>query len=160
MTRRSRHLLFIVTVIVLGTGILGATAWLVWYDARHGRDAAGLKTGDEPPNLGVPQRNVNADIQRVQRTLRADGFLGLCFTRFQRRAGRFPASLDELFQRPADLPPARWDGPYLSSKEVLLDPWERPYRYRCPGTHNDRTYDLWSVGPDGTDGTADDIGNW
>jgi general secretion pathway protein G len=30
----------------------------------------------------------------------------------------------------------------------------------CPGTHNPDSYDVWSLGPDGINGTQDDIGNW
>ena len=56
-----------------------------------------------------------------------------------------------------------------------LDSWGRPFRYAYPGRHNStlntsagasgttptvRLYDVWSLGPDGIDGTADDIGNW
>ena len=29
-----------------------------------------------------------------------------------------------------------------------------------PGKHNANSYDLLSVGPDGKEGTDDDIGNW
>lgn len=56
----------------------------------------------------------------------------------------------------------RWRGPYLveGTKLPLLDPWNEPYQYRCPGVHNKDSYDLWSKGPDKTDGTEDDIGNW
>lgn len=45
-------------------------------------------------------------------------------------------------------------------KMVLHDPWGREYGYRSPADWSDEDYDLWSVGPDGLDGTADDIGNW
>ena len=31
---------------------------------------------------------------------------------------------------------------------------------KSPGAHDVRTYDLWSNGPDGHDGTEDDIGSW
>jgi len=53
-----------------------------------------------------------------------------------------------------------WHGPYLSDGKLPLDPWNHPYQYRFPGTHNKNGYDIWSLGPDGQDGTADDIGNW
>lgn len=52
----------------------------------------------------------------------------------------------------------RWKGPYVD--KLPLDPWKNPYQYRFPGTHNVRGYDVWSMGPDGLDGTEDDIGNW
>ncbi|HEY4990368.1 MAG TPA: type II secretion system major pseudopilin GspG [Opitutaceae bacterium] len=56
----------------------------------------------------------------------------------------------------------RWRGPYLeaTTKLPILDPWNEPYQYRYPGVHNKDGYDLWSKGPDHTDGTDDDIGNW
>jgi general secretion pathway protein G len=56
----------------------------------------------------------------------------------------------------------RWRGPYLieGTKVPVLDPWGEPYQYRFPGVHNKDGYDLWSKGPDKTDGTDDDIGNW
>jgi len=53
-----------------------------------------------------------------------------------------------------------WHGPYLLDGKMPLDPWNHPYQYRYPGTHNKNGYDIWSMGPDGQDGTADDIGNW
>jgi general secretion pathway protein G len=40
------------------------------------------------------------------------------------------------------------------------DPWHNPYIYYFPGKHNPSGYDLLSAGPDGKEGTADDIGNW
>lgn len=49
-------------------------------------------------------------------------------------------------------------GPYLERKP--LDPWGRKYQYRCPGTHRPSSYDLFSSGRDGKDGTSDDIRNW
>jgi general secretion pathway protein G len=61
-------------------------------------------------------------------------------------------------------PPAknaeRWRGPYLTDSKIPTDPWGEPYQYRYPGVKNKGGYDLWSKGPDKTDGTEDDIGNW
>lgn len=48
--------------------------------------------------------------------------------------------------------------PYLEKK--ALDPWGRKYLYRCPGTHRPASYDLFSAGRDGKEGTDDDIVNW
>ncbi len=54
----------------------------------------------------------------------------------------------------------RWRGPYLQDNKLPIDPWGEPYQYRAPGVKNKNGYDLWSKGPDKTDGTDDDIGNW
>ena len=43
--------------------------------------------------------------------------------------------------------------------EVPLDPWNHPYHYECPGTHNPDGYDLYSTGKEGT--SSDQyLGNW
>lgn len=41
------------------------------------------------------------------------------------------------------------------------DKWDRPWGYRQVSENGDEdTYDLWSVGPDGEEGTEDDITSW
>lgn len=42
----------------------------------------------------------------------------------------------------------------------MIDPWNKAYIYLQPGTHNPKTYDIYSSGPDGLPNTTDDIGNW
>jgi general secretion pathway protein G len=51
-----------------------------------------------------------------------------------------------------------WKEPFLDRKPI--DPWGRKYQYRYPGTRNTAGFDLWSMGPDGKDGTDDDVSNW
>jgi general secretion pathway protein G len=65
-----------------------------------------------------------------------------------------------------------WDGPYMEFKEEelkdgkLIDPWGTPYVYVSVNggspEHRERSYDLYSFGPNGQDdgGTGDDIYNW
>jgi general secretion pathway protein G len=72
----------------------------------------------------------------------------------------FPPDLQALRSPPANLAnPAKWGGPYLAT-EIPLDPWSHPYQYVFPGRYRPESYDNWSLGPDGADGTEDDIGNW
>ena len=62
--------------------------------------------------------------------------------------GRYPASnegLTALIQRPASA--SAWNGPYLRTGAVPLDPWGHPYLYKFPGDH--AAYDIASRGPDG-----------
>jgi general secretion pathway protein G len=73
----------------------------------------------------------------------------------------YPPSLDALITPPADLAdPTKWNGPYLDAQAVPLDPWGREYQYLYPGQYNTDKPDIWSLGPDGVDGTEDDITNW
>jgi general secretion pathway protein G len=84
--------------------------------------------------------------------------------RYKLDLGRYPTTeqgLTALVTPPSDLPPrATWHGPYLASDAIPPDPWGLDYRYACPGEHRTDGFDLWSAGPDGADGTEDDIGNW
>lgn len=44
--------------------------------------------------------------------------------------------------------------------KLPLDPWNREFNYAIPGTHNPKSFDVWSNGPDGTGGPENEIGNW
>jgi general secretion pathway protein G len=44
---------------------------------------------------------------------------------------------------------------YMPKKQK--DPWNRDYILRCPGTVNTDGIDVISLGPDGQEGTADDV---
>jgi len=78
---------------------------------------------------------------------------------------KFPTTeqgLSALCDEPDDLgEESPWDGPYLESDEAPSDPWNNSYQYEWPSTHGHSDYpDIWSFGPDGEDGTEDDIVNW
>jgi len=67
--------------------------------------------------------------------------------------------LDAMVTEPNGEPkPKVWT--QLAKPEALMDPWGHKYQYRNPGKHNTGSYDIYSLGPDGQEGTADDIGNW
>ncbi len=73
--------------------------------------------------------------------------------------GHFPTTaegLDALIRNPGSS--TSWEGPYLKKQVIPKDNWGHQYIYRSPGTHGD--FDLCSVGPDGVEGTDDDICNW
>jgi len=77
---------------------------------------------------------------------------------------RFPTTeqgLEALGAVPADLPAnVTWHGPYVSS-DIGADPWGNPYQYEYPPAQGGGdTPDIWSYGPDGEDGTDDDVCSW
>lgn len=73
---------------------------------------------------------------------------------------KYPATLKDLTEEPSDKTAAnKWAGPYLEGS-MKQDPWGNEYQYVSPGKKNTGSYDLWSNGPDGQNGTDDDIGNW
>ena len=78
---------------------------------------------------------------------------------FEVDTGSYPKGsegLMDLVQAPSDV--QGWKGPYM--KEVPMDPWGKPYVYVSPGRNNPSSYDIYSLGTDGREGTEDDITNW
>ena len=69
-------------------------------------------------------------------------------------------SLTEAPDEDVDEGQQKWRGPYLENVRDLKDAWENDLIYECPGQYNEDGYDLSSAGPDGEEGTDDDITNW
>lgn len=85
--------------------------------------------------------------------------IGMALDAFELDNGRYPATaegMQSLRTNPSNM--KKWNGPYLK-KDIPEDPWGNPFVYACPGTHNN-DYDLYSFGPNGTEGGGDDLGNW
>ena len=78
---------------------------------------------------------------------------------YEQDNGDFPTT-EEGLQALITAPPSakNWHQ-YMDKTTLPQDPWGNPYQYRCPGQDN-RKYDIWSSGPDGQDGTDDDICSW
>jgi general secretion pathway protein G len=87
------------------------------------------------------------------------GFYKTAIQRYRQDTKQYPSSLQDLITKPGDAKIAkRWGGAYMD--KIARDPWDNEYRIAQPGKHNPESFDVWSVGPDGQDGSADDIGNW
>ena len=56
--------------------------------------------------------------------------------------------------------PGVWLGKPKTPPKLPVDPWGNPYIYYFPSKHNQNSYDLLSAGPDGKEGTDDDVVNW
>lgn len=87
--------------------------------------------------------------------------IGLALQSYESRALRKPTTeqgLAALVEKPTIEPIPENYRSFM--KELPKDPWGVPYKYRIPPQKSKDDYDIWSVGPDGADGTEDDIGNW
>ncbi|HEY1942361.1 MAG TPA: type II secretion system major pseudopilin GspG [Roseiarcus sp.] len=64
--------------------------------------------------------------------------------------GRYPGAnegLVALVERPSSAP--AWNGPYLKTGSVPVDPWGHPYVYKVPGDHGPYEIDSYgSAGPE------------
>ena len=79
--------------------------------------------------------------------------------RYTLDVGHSPTTAQGLMALIIPPEPDHWAGPYIREVNRLHDPWGNEYQYRNPGRNN-RDFDIWSLGPDGIDGTEDDVGNW
>ncbi|MEZ5998416.1 MAG: type II secretion system major pseudopilin GspG [Hyphomonas sp.] len=75
---------------------------------------------------------------------------------------RYPAAdagLNALKAVPTGADAASYrEGGYV--KRLRKDPWGHDYQYAVPGVRSQTAFDVYSSGPDGQPGNADDIGNW
>lgn len=79
--------------------------------------------------------------------------IGLALESFEIENGRFPTEQEGL--QLVVNPPSGQKGT-LKMSDIEKDPWGNPYRYSNPGP-NGEDYAVYSVGPDGQDGSDDDI---
>lgn len=94
------------------------------------------------------EARVAADIMAITTTLEM----------YKLNAGIYPTAeqgLQALIDKPGRDPvPKMW---VRMLDKIPLDPWGNPYRYRPPGGKQPGKPEVFSAGPDGKDGTADDL---
>lgn len=80
------------------------------------------------------------------------------FMTYKILAGTYPTTqqgFEALVNRPSSPPvPRRWE---KQLDAVPVDPWGNEYRYRNPGTKDPSKPEIISSGPDGEEGTSDDL---
>jgi general secretion pathway protein G len=109
----------------------------------------------------LQRQGESAKIKLGEAAVKSGGTISKAIIAYQFDCGRYPQSLNELFDEPTDEKLKKlWKGPYLQDREGLQDPWANEYQYKYPGTHNQKSFDLWSMGPDGQSDNEDDIKNW
>lgn len=100
---------------------------------------------------GAKETRVDGDISAIS----------LALMTYEQRALRMPTTeqgLKALVEKPTIDPiPERWTA---VMEDAPKDPWGQEYKYRYPAQKSKKSFDLWTVGKDGQDGTEDDIGNW
>lgn len=97
------------------------------------------------------ESRIDSDIQTISNQLQ----------QYEAKSMRLPNTeqgLKALVEKPTTEPvPDRW---IQCFEAVPKDPWGQEYKYRYPAQKSKKSFDLWSIGKDGADGTEDDLGNW
>ena len=115
---------------------------------------------------GITSGSLTMGKKRIERNdlmaRKAMNSLSVALGRYKFHVGDYPTTEEGLavlaYRKPEELRRIRrahkgWDGPYVD--HIVNDPWGRPYVYetRPEGGHPI----LYSKGPDGRDGTLDDV---
>jgi general secretion pathway protein G len=112
--------------------------------------------------LGSLAVGMFSNTQKLALQRQAKGQIGLFKTpidTYNMDLNGYPPDLEALRTPPSGLANEhKWNGPYI--EELPDDPWGRPYQFVYPGKMRPDSYDLFSLGEDGQEGTDDDIGNW
>ncbi len=114
-----------------------------------------------PRIIGTQEK---ADLKATQ--IQIGSFKG-ALERYTLEMRGFPKSeqgLKALVSKPSDdqgNAGQKWDGPYVNDNVLPSDPWGNEYQYEYPPVNGKgKSPDIWSYGPDGEDGTDDDIVSW
>ena len=101
-----------------------------------------------------------AKIDLARTAVGPNGPLAGAIDLYRVNVGTWPEELKYLYEKPADEEIAKKWIQGIKDPGGLKDPWGRDYQYKAPGEKNKDNVDLWSLGPDGVDGSEDDVVNW
>jgi general secretion pathway protein G len=104
--------------------------------------------------LGM-QQDATSDAARSQISM-----LKMACKTYKMKVLTFPNKLQDLVEKPANVPPAKWARPFLDldtlpANKQIVDPWGNPYIY-SKDEKNNRVF-ITSAGPDGAQNTEDDV---
>jgi len=98
------------------------------------------------------------DGAKLQRVTSDFNTISSAIATYKLNAGTAPTTqqgLQALITKPSSTPvPKRWT---QLAKEIPLDPWQKPYQYRNPGKKDASDFEIYTSGPDGQEGTEDDL---
>ena len=98
------------------------------------------------------------DGAKIQRVTSDFNTISSAISTYKLNAGTAPTTqqgLQALVAKPTSTPvPKRWT---QLAKEIPLDPWQKPYQYRNPGKKDASDFEIYTLGPDGQEGTEDDM---
>ena len=130
-------------------GLMGAGVLIVAAPPANAGIIAALLTG------ALHKASASAKTTQARSDLMS---LSMCLDMYELDAGVYPSTeqgLKVLIEKPAVEPiPGKWA---RIMDKMPVDPWGHAYQYRYPGTKDPAKYELFSLGKDGAQGTADDI---
>ena len=109
--------------------------------------------------LSYLRKTASPDAPEVESTKSQLALIERALGAYALDTGDYPATeqgLGALIRQPDGMRNSTsWQGPYVNSTAIPCDAWENPIRYEY--TEGGQSPRIWSAGPDGTNGTEDDI---
>lgn len=97
--------------------------------------------------IAIPSINGKADRAKISAGRANISTLDTAISEYQMMNGEYPSSLDDLLDDTKG-------GPFLRKTNVPKDPWDNPFVYTVPGTHNTHDFDISASGHE------DVVNNW
>lgn len=98
----------------------------------------GILAGIAIPRMGG--KTEKAKISQAKSNITA---LSMAVQEFEMMNGDYPSSLEQLLDESKG-------GPYMEKKAIPTDPWDKPFMFAAPGSHNTHTFDISCTSPKGT----------
>lgn len=98
----------------------------------------GILAGIAIPRMGG--KTEKAQLTQAQSNINA---LSMAVQEYEMMNGTYPSSLEGLLDESKG-------GPFMEKKKIPTDPWEAPFVYSAPGSHNTHTFDISCTSPKGT----------
>ena len=98
--------------------------------------------------VAIPRMGGKAEKAKIAQAQSNITSLSMAIQEFEMVNGNYPSSLDQLLDESKG-------GPFMEKKSIPKDPWQKPYSYSTPGSHNNHSFDLFCTSPKGTV-----INNW
>ncbi|VGO12968.1 Type II secretion system protein G [Pontiella desulfatans] len=99
-------------------------------------------------SIAVPRMGGRTEQAKIAKAKQTINTLSMAVQEYEMMNGNYPSSLEGLLDESKG-------GPFLERKVVPKDPWEKPFMYSAPGSHNSHTFDLSCTSAKGTV-----INNW
>ena len=97
----------------------------------------GILAGIAIPRMGG--KTEKAKITQAKSNISA---LSMAIQEYEIMNGNYPSSLEGLLDESKG-------GPFMEKKVIPTDPWEKPFIFAAPGSHNTHTFDLSCTSPNG-----------
>jgi general secretion pathway protein G len=98
--------------------------------------------------IAIPRMGGKAEKAKISQAKSNITALSMAVQEYEMMNGNYPPNLDALLDESKG-------GPFMEKKVIPTDPWDKPFIYAAPGSHNTHTFDISCTTPKG-----EVVNNW